>query len=133
MHGPLSPAPAPSDSPAAISHLATLADHNELPRLVQYDNLGRRIDRLETSEGWRALKAVAFEEGLVSIFHTRPVGRHSRLYGFAKTYLWTPFSRVVGCPLSMADGACRVLTLAGTPEQKDQWLPKLLSCVCFYR
>jgi hypothetical protein len=54
------------------------------PRLIQYDQWGRRIDELQTSEGWRDLKAVAQKEGFPAIFYERKYKEYSRSYGFAK-------------------------------------------------
>jgi hypothetical protein len=66
--------------------LRTLGDGKKMypPTLLQYDQWGRRIDKLETSEGWRELKAVAQREGLPGIFYERKYNEHSRTYGFAK-------------------------------------------------
>lgn len=57
------------------------------PHLVQYDQWGRRVDELHTSEGWRDLKAVGQKEGLPGIFYERKYQEHSRSYGFAKMML----------------------------------------------
>ena len=57
------------------------------PTLVQYDQWGRRIDYLETSEGWRELKAISQREGLPGIFYERKYSEYSRIYGFAKVAL----------------------------------------------
>ena len=57
------------------------------PRLVQYDQWGRRVDKLETSEGWRDLKAANQKEGLPGICYERKHKEHSRTYGFAKMML----------------------------------------------
>jgi hypothetical protein len=57
------------------------------PRLVQYDQWGHRVDKLETCEGWRDLKAVGQKEGLPAIFYERKYKEHSRTYGFAKMLL----------------------------------------------
>jgi len=57
------------------------------PKLLQYDQWGRRIDELQTSEGWRELKAIAQREGLPGIFYERKYDEHSRTYGFAKMIL----------------------------------------------
>lgn len=54
------------------------------PQLIQYDQWGRRVDILETSEGWRDLKAISQKEGIPGIFYERKFGEHSRPYGFAK-------------------------------------------------
>ena len=57
------------------------------PTLVQYDQWGRRIDNLQTSEGWRELKAISHREGLPGIFYERKYNEYSRTYGFAKVAL----------------------------------------------
>ncbi len=54
------------------------------PQLVQYDQWGRRINELRTSEGFRGLTAIAQREGLPGIFYERTYGEYSRIYGFAK-------------------------------------------------
>ncbi|KAF4590168.1 hypothetical protein EYR40_009433 [Pleurotus pulmonarius] len=97
------------------------------PNLVQYDQWGRRIDDLQTSEGWRGLKAIAQKEGMPGIFYERTYGEHSRSYGFAKVFLMSGDSHMVFCPLSMTDGAARVIELAGSPAMKEHVLPKLIS------
>ncbi|KAF8827609.1 hypothetical protein HHX47_DHR4000165 [Lentinula edodes] len=58
-----------------------------LPKLVQYDNWGRRVDELHTSEGWRSLKATAQREGVPGIFYERKYREHSRTFGFAKALM----------------------------------------------
>jgi hypothetical protein len=74
------------------------------PTLLQHDQWGRRVDELHTSEGWRGLKRIAAEEGMVTTACLREAGEYSRVWGFAKTALWTPESASVGCPLAMTDG-----------------------------
>ena len=82
------------------------------PTITQYDQWGRRIDTLYTSEGWRKLKAIAQREGIPAIFYERQYGEHSRVYGFAKVLLMVGDTHEVFCPLSMTDGAARTLELA---------------------
>jgi hypothetical protein len=64
-------------------------DRASPPTLTQYNQWGQRIDKLETSEGWRALKEVSQREGIPAIFYERKYGEYSRLYGFAKVFLMT--------------------------------------------
>lgn len=106
------------------------------PRLIQYDAWGRRIDELRTGEGWRELKAATAKEGIVAESYpsqqggnaSNPprgylgrdqLGGDARIYAFAKIFLFGPFSKLVLCPISMTDGAARVLELAGTDKQKE--------------
>ncbi|KAG5648418.1 hypothetical protein DXG03_004992 [Asterophora parasitica] len=97
------------------------------PTLTQYDQWGRRVDVLETSEGWRDLKAVSQREGIPGIFYERTYGEHSRAYGFAKVLLMVGDAHVVFCPLSMTDGTARVIELLGSQEMKEKLLPRLIS------
>ncbi len=59
------------------------------PTLTQYDQWGKRIDDLRSSEGFRLIKARAQEEGLPGIFYERKYGQYSRPYGFLKALLIT--------------------------------------------
>ncbi|GAA5888670.1 hypothetical protein JCM6882_009043 [Rhodosporidiobolus microsporus] len=110
--------------------LASIADTHPSavePSVTQYDQWGRRVDVLHTSEAWRKLKDLAAEEGLWAIPHERREGEFSRVLSFAKSYLFVPDSLYVGCPGSMTDGAARVLELAGTEEVKREVLSRLVS------
>jgi len=99
----------------------------EVPTLTQYDQWGRRIDKLNTSEGWRRMKDICIQEGLVAIAHERKHGEFSRMHGLTKSALMSGDSNVIMCPLSMTDGAARVLELHGTDEMKRLILPRLIS------
>ncbi|ORX46036.1 hypothetical protein DM01DRAFT_1368570 [Hesseltinella vesiculosa] len=100
---------------------------NHYPRLKQYDAWCRRIDEISVAQGWKDLNVVAAEEGIVSIGYERKYGEFSRLYQFAKGYLYSPSAAVYTCPLSMTDGAARVMELYGTDEMKATILPDLMS------
>jgi len=97
------------------------------PTLTQYDEWGRRIDRLDTSEGWRILKDSATREGYIAIAYDRAVGKYSRLWMFFKSAIMTGDYHIIMCPFGMADGTTRVLELYGTPEMKRLLLPRLKS------
>jgi len=97
------------------------------PRHVPYDPWGRRVDRIETTWGWQALRKVAAEEGIVATAYERRQGVWSRLHQFVRLYLYNPSSAIASCPLAMSDGAARVLELHGDTAQKQQYLPHLLS------
>ena len=100
------------------------------------------MDNLQTSEGWRNLKAVAQKEGIPGIFYERKFKEHSRVYGFAKmmmmvgdthevrSFAWPLCVRLtvrqVFCPLSMTDGSARVIELIASPEMKKKILPRLI-------
>jgi putative acyl-CoA dehydrogenase len=97
------------------------------PRHIPYDSWGRRIDRIEVAEGWKALHRVAAEEGIVATAYERHHGAWSRLHQFVRLYLYNPSSAICSCPMAMSDGAARVLELHGNVDLKQRWLAHLLS------
>ncbi|MGH8292300.1 MAG: acyl-CoA dehydrogenase family protein [Gammaproteobacteria bacterium] len=97
------------------------------PRHVPYDPWGRRIDRIETTWGWQALRRVAAEEGIVATAYERRQAAWSRLHQFVRLYLYHPSSALASCPLAMTDGAARVLEVYGDKPQQQRYLPQLLS------
>ncbi|KAI9027473.1 hypothetical protein CLU79DRAFT_811656 [Phycomyces nitens] len=102
-------------------------DPNNHPRLRQYDAWNRRIDEITVSQGWKDLNSAAAEEGLVAIAYERKFKEYSRLYQFAKNYLFAPSSAVFLCPVSMTDGAARLIELLDDEGLKADFLPHLLS------
>jgi putative acyl-CoA dehydrogenase len=113
---------------AAGEMLAMAADaETNIPRHMPYDAWGRRVDRIEVAEGWKALHRVAAEEGIVATAYERRQGPWSRLHQFVRLYLYNPSSAICSCPMAMSDGAARVLELHGDKDLKQRWLPHLLS------
>ncbi|KAI9346013.1 hypothetical protein DFJ73DRAFT_838480 [Zopfochytrium polystomum] len=102
-----------------ITHYADDAARN-LPVLEQFDPWGNRIDVIHTSNGWKRLKDVSAEEGLIAIGYDREsYGEYARVYQFAKLYLFAPSSAIFTCPLAMTDGAARLIELAGEQDLKE--------------
>lgn len=93
---------------ADVLDMAEDAHANE-PELVHFDPWGNRVDEIVMAQGWVDLEAVSAEEGLIALGYDRPVGARSRLWQFAKLYLFSPSSGMVSCPLAMTDGAARLL------------------------
>ncbi|HET7570470.1 MAG TPA: acyl-CoA dehydrogenase family protein [Gammaproteobacteria bacterium] len=113
---------------AAGDMLAMAADAEaNPPRHVPYDPWGRRIDAIETAQGWRDLLKVAAEEGVVAAAYEREHGAHSRVHQFVRLYLYNPSSAIASCPLSMTDGAARVIELFGDTALKRDVMPHLIS------
>ncbi|KAH6912831.1 acyl-CoA dehydrogenase domain-containing protein [Coprinopsis sp. MPI-PUGE-AT-0042] len=112
-----------------INVIRPLASSSEVcpPSITQYDQWGRRVDVLHTSEGWRKLKGVAQREGIPGIFYERKFGEHSRIYGFAKVLLLVGDTQEVFCPISMTDGTARIIEILGNEELKREVLPRLIS------
>lgn len=107
-----------------ISEMAADAEAHE-PRHVPFDPWGRRVDRILTSAGWRALDRVSAEEGLVAIGYERTHGATSRVWQFAKLYLFHASSAYYTCPLAMTDGAARCLELHGDETLRERALRRL--------
>ncbi len=95
----------------AVGRLLAIADEaeNDEPELIKFDAWGNRIDYVRTSWAWKKLKDIAAEEGLVAIGYEREFGEYSRIYQFAKIYLYTPSSAIYTCPLAMTDGAAKII------------------------
>lgn len=109
-----------------IYEMGLEAEQHE-PHLVQYDAWGRRVDKIMVSHGWRQLDAVAAEEGLVALAYERSFQEYSRLAQFVKLYLYTPSSAIYTCPLSMTDGAARLIELFGDENLKSRAFRHLTS------
>src|SRR3989338_3779648 len=97
------------------------------PKHVPYESWGRRIDKIKTSEAWKQLDRISAEEKLVAIGYERKYGAYSRIYQFAKIYLFHPSSAIYTCPLAMTDGAARVIELYGDQALKDRAFSRLTS------
>ncbi len=90
------------------------------PELINFDAWGNRIDEIRVARGWKELDKVSAEEGLVSIGFKRKYNEYSRIYQFAKIYLFTPSSAIYTCPLAMTDGAARLIEVYGDDELKNE-------------
>lgn len=103
-----------------------LAEENK-PKLIQYDEWGKRIDEIIIHEGWRHLEAAAATEGVVAIAFERKYAEYSRVYQMALLYLYHPSSAFFSCPLAMTDGAARAIELHGSKALKKNAFINLTS------
>ncbi len=105
-----------------LHEMTPLAQEAEsfLPVHIPYAPWGKRIDYIKVSPAWDRLHEIAAEEGIVASGYERTYGEFSRLYQFAKLYLYHPSSAIYSCPLAMTDGAARVIELFGTLEMKER-------------
>ncbi|MFN8671812.1 MAG: acyl-CoA dehydrogenase family protein [Candidatus Sericytochromatia bacterium] len=97
------------------------------PKLVQYSPWGKRIDEIKTTQGWKDLDKVSAEEGLIAIGYERKYQEFSRLYQFAKLYIFTPSSAIYTCPLAMTDGATKLIEIHGDDFLKNNAFKHLTS------
>lgn len=91
------------------------------PHLEQFDEWGRRIDKIVLSDGWKSLEKAAALDGIVATAYERKFGEFSRVYQMALLYLYHPSSAFFSCPLAMTDGAARTLELHGPAELKTSF------------
>jgi len=105
----------------AVTDILALGEAAEAspPRHVAYDGWGRRVDRIETSDAWRALDHISATEGIVATAYERKHGARSRIHQFARLYLFAPSSALYSCPLAMTDGAARFLEVHGDQSVKS--------------
>lgn len=90
--------------------LAYTADaERNTPSVQTWDTFGHRVDKLVTTEGWRALSAIGIAEGIVAIPYENEYGPYSRVYQFLKYHLWSGSNAIVTCPSAMTDGAAKLL------------------------
>lgn len=109
-----------------ILEMSIDAEEN-IPKLVQFDAWGNRIDEIKTAQGWKELDKVAAQEGLIAHGYNRKYGEYSRLYQFAKLYIFTPSSALYTCPLAMTDGATKLIEVYGDDGLKNNAFKHLTS------
>lgn len=97
------------------------------PKHIPYSPWGKRIDMIETSEGWKNLEKAAAIEGIVATAFERKQKEFSRSYQMALLYLYSPSSAFYSCPLAMTDGAARALEIYGDPDLKSRAFKNLTS------
>ncbi|MFF5175666.1 acyl-CoA dehydrogenase family protein [Micromonospora sp. NPDC000089] len=102
------------------------------PTLLRYDGWGARVDRIDTSAGWRAQRAAAARHAVVALPYLPDArgtwGAAARVVQHALLHLYGPESATFSCPVAMADGAAALLSLPEVdPGVRDAWLPRLTS------
>ncbi|KAI5918855.1 acyl-CoA dehydrogenase/oxidase [Camillea tinctor] len=96
--------------PSMLRH-AVEAETNP-PTLQTFTTFGKenRDDPLRTCEGWKALKAIGIEEGVVSRAYDQGQTTHNRrVEQFGLGHVWSHTSTLTMCPMSMTDGAATLL------------------------
>lgn len=101
-----------------IFEVAKDAEANE-PKLINYDTWGKRIDEIRVSKSWNKLDSISAEEGMVAIGYERKYSEFSRVYQFAKLYLFNPSSAIYTCPLAMTDGGAKLTEVYGDDDLKN--------------
>jgi acyl-CoA dehydrogenase len=102
------------------------------PLLHRYDAWGRRVDRIDTSAGWRTLRDAAVRHALVALPYDPAararLGAGARVLQHALLHVYGPESATFTCPVAMTDGAAALLARPEVdPAVRDRWLPRLTS------
>lgn len=109
-----------------ILEISKEAESN-LPVHVPFDPWGKRIDKIKVSKAWEKLDKISAEEGMISIGYERKYNEFSRIYQFAKLYLFNPSSAIYTCPLAMTDGAAKLIEVYGNDNLKNNVFNHLTS------
>lgn len=93
------------------------------PTLKPFNTFGKenKVDPLWTTAGWRALKGIGQEQGLVSVSYedTRKDYNH-RIHQFGLGHVWICTGTMTGCPAAMTDGAAKLLRSHLDDQDGDQ-------------
>ncbi|KAH0843980.1 hypothetical protein AYO21_02257 [Fonsecaea monophora] len=107
--------------PSVLSHSVDAEINQPVLRPLNTFGDENRSDSLWTTGGWKALKAIGVEEGLVSTAYTPgPVSWNRRVHQFGKVHVWATTSVVTLCPMSMTDGAATLLSKHLKDDDGDQ-------------
>lgn len=96
--------------PSVLAH-AVDAEVNR-PTLRPFNTFGKenKSDPLWTTAGWKALKRIGHEQGLVSVSYEETRSNYNRrVHQFGLGHVWTCTGTMTGCPMAMTDGAAKLL------------------------
>jgi alkylation response protein AidB-like acyl-CoA dehydrogenase len=99
-------------APSTLQH--TVDCDTDLPTLHPLTTFGEenRVSALRTSEGWRVLKRIETEAGVVGYGYPQSGVQQNfnrRIHQFATLNLWHGSAAVTTCPMAMTDGAAVLL------------------------
>jgi alkylation response protein AidB-like acyl-CoA dehydrogenase len=117
-----------------VHHMARLALHSSVlvhavdtqmhpPVLRPLTTFGEenRFDPLWTTAGWKALKNIGFEEGVVAVgYDKQNLSWNRRIHSWALGHLWTCTDSMTGCPMAMTNGAATLLSRHLDDDDGDQ-------------
>ncbi|KAJ2992501.1 hypothetical protein NUW54_g7917 [Trametes sanguinea] len=129
-----------------VKEIRPLAPFVHPATLTQYNEFGKRVDRLQTSEGWRKIEEFAVQEVYNSVAFERKHGTYSRTFQFARAIFMTgdcqsrqycdqllsrretlnERSQII-CPMGVTDSSARLIELYGTDAMNEELLPRLLT------
>ena len=107
--------------PEILAH-AVDAEINH-PVVKPFNTFGKenKSDPLWTTAGWKALKRIGQQEGIISVsYEDDTVKYNRRVHQFGLTHVWVSASTLTGCPMSMTDGAAKLLASHMEDPEGDQ-------------
>ncbi|MDX1584834.1 MAG: hypothetical protein R3338_14645, partial [Thermoanaerobaculia bacterium] len=110
-----------------VRDLAAIADR-ETPLLVQWDERGERIDRVDYHPAYRRMEEIAYGSGMIGMKYEPEAGRSNRslqLTCFAMGYLFAMAEMGLYCPVCMTDGVARILTRFGSGQKVAETISRL--------
>lgn len=115
--------------PDILAH--TVDAETNPPKLRPFNTFGQenKNDPLWTTTGWKALKAVYQEHGLISVaYDTTNQDWNRRIHQFALEHAYICTGAMVGCPMGMSDGAAKLLQgHLDTPDGDQPGLHKVVN------
>ncbi len=82
------------------------------PVLKPFNTFGQenKNDPLWTTSGWKEIKRIGQEEGLVSVSYDNDTAKFNRrVHQFGLNHVWNCTSTMTNCPMAMTDGAAKLL------------------------
>ncbi|KAF2183785.1 hypothetical protein K469DRAFT_710152 [Zopfia rhizophila CBS 207.26] len=97
--------------PAVLSYgVDAETNHPTLRPLTTFGEENRN-DPLWVTTGWKALKDIGYEEGVVAVaYEKQNTAWNRRIHEFALGHVWINSATMTGCPMSMTDGAATLLS-----------------------
>jgi len=114
-----------------LDELAMLADKNP-PQLRNFDEYGHRVDEIIYHPSYIEMQKIGFSRfGFAAMSHREGVmgwpGRIPHVVKYALSYLFVQSEFGLFCPISMTDSAARVITMYGSDELCQRYVPGLTS------
>ncbi len=112
-----------------LDALAAEANRNP-PQLRAYDQRGQRVDEVARHPAYRRMEEIAFSHfGLAAMSHRAGVlgwpERAPHVVKYALSYLFAESEFGLLCPVNLTDSSARILTLYGSEELRQRYLPRL--------
>lgn len=107
--------------PSTLNHAVDAETNTPVLRPMTTFGEINKVDALHTSAGWKALKAIGIEEGIVARAYDKTKTEYNRrVEQFAVSHAWNHTATLTTCPMGMTDGAALLLSKHLGDEDGDQ-------------